>query len=109
MIFSAPSIPSKSYLRSLPFGIPDAVYHGPTAFAPEDRDPYADAKSLGIFKSIGPHEFSHVNAKEIVERILKSRDLYEERQRKKGEKAFLEKGLKDREALEKEAAAVREG
>jgi len=51
VIFGAPLVPSKAYLESLPFQrFPDAVYHGPTAFMPTKEDPYADAKTLGIFK-----------------------------------------------------------
>lgn len=47
---------------------------------------YAEAKELGIFQEIGAHEFAGVNAGEIMGRILKQRELYEERQRRKGVK-----------------------
>jgi len=42
---------------------------------------------MGIFQEIRDHEFSGVNAGEIMGRILKQRQLYEERQRRKGVKA----------------------
>lgn len=68
-------------------------------------DPYVDAKALGIYREIGEHEFQNVNAREIVQRVLKNREMFEERQRKKGEKASTEEAVKMREALEREAAS----
>ena len=56
-------------------------------------DPYTDARALGLFQQVGEHEFQNINAAEIVQRILKSRSVYEARQVAKGEKAFLEKTL----------------
>jgi ethanolamine-phosphate cytidylyltransferase len=94
-------------MMALPYGTPNVVAHGPTNFMPLDFDPYAAAKDMGIFKEIGNHEFQHVNAQEIVQRIMKSRTLYEERQRKKGEKAVGEEAVLRREQLEKEAEALR--
>ena len=64
---------------------------------PLTYDPYQDAKSLGIFKEIAGHVFQHVNAGEIVDRILKSRTLYEERQRAKGVKGVGEEQVKQRQ------------
>ena len=75
---------------------------------PMTYDPYADAKALGIYKEIGSHDFQNVNAGEIVQRILRSREIYEERQRKKGEKASTEEDVKRREAMERETAALKE-
>jgi ethanolamine-phosphate cytidylyltransferase len=102
VIFGAPFTPTKSYLTSLPWGTPDAVYHGPTAFMPLSYDPYAAPKELGIFQEISNHAWKNVNAGTIVQRIMKSRDMYEERQRKKGVKAELETAHKHREILEEE-------
>lgn len=51
---------------------------------------YAEAKALGIFQEVGEHEFAGVNAGEIMGRILRQRELYEERQRRKGVKAIDE-------------------
>ncbi|CAL8582582.1 choline phosphate cytidylyltransferase, variant 3 [Xanthoria parietina] len=106
IIFSAPFTPSKAYLTSMPFGKPDAVYHGPTTFMPLTYDPYIAAKDLGIYQEIGNHKFQNVNAGEIVQRILRSRQMYEERQKKKGEKAAGEEAVQRREDMEKEAAAL---
>ncbi|KAL9589985.1 MAG: hypothetical protein Q9203_001223 [Teloschistes exilis] len=106
VVFSAPFTPSKTYLNNLPFGTPHAVYHGPTAFMPLTYDPYAAAKDLGIYRQIGNHDFQHVNAGEIVQRILRSRQLYEERQEKKGEKGAGEEAVRRREQMEEDAAML---
>ncbi|KAL8857315.1 MAG: hypothetical protein Q9178_006081 [Gyalolechia marmorata] len=106
VIFSAPFTPSKAYLTNLPFGAPHAVYHGPTTFMPLTYDPYVAAKDMGIYQEIGNHEFQNVNAGEIVQRILRSRQMYEDRQKKKGEKAAGEEAVQRREHMEKEAAAL---
>ena len=71
---------------------------------PLTYDPYVAAKELGIYQEIGKHDFQSVNAGEIVQRILKSREMFEARQRAKGEKAVTEDAVKRREALELEAA-----
>ncbi|KFA67971.1 hypothetical protein S40285_03527 [Stachybotrys chlorohalonatus IBT 40285] len=102
VIFSAPFTPTKTYLTSLPYGLPDAVYHGSTSFMPLTYDPYVAPKNLGIYREIGEHPFSHVNAGQIVQRIMKSRELYEARQRAKGVKAEVEAAARQRELLEEE-------
>jgi ethanolamine-phosphate cytidylyltransferase len=78
------------------------VYHGPTSFMPLASDPYGPAKQLGIFKEVPNHDFDHVNAGEIVQRILGSKAMFEERQRVKGVKGIGE-AAKRREELEGEA------
>ncbi|PCD28763.1 hypothetical protein AU210_011320 [Fusarium oxysporum f. sp. radicis-cucumerinum] len=102
VIFGAPFSPTKTYLNTLPRGTPDAVYHGPTSFMPLTYDPYTAPKAMGIYREIGAHTFAHVNAGEIVQRIMKSRDMYEARQRAKGEKASVEAAAREREILEEE-------
>lgn len=102
VVFGAPFAPTKSYLTSLPWGTPDTVYHGPTSFMPLSYDPYTAPKDMGIFQEISRHTFEDVNAGTIVQRIMKSRDLYEERQRKKGVKASIEAAARQREILEEE-------
>ncbi|KAH6641689.1 hypothetical protein F5144DRAFT_507156 [Chaetomium tenue] len=102
VVFGAPFTPTKSYLTSLPWGTPDAVYHGPTSFMPFTEDVYTEPKEMGIYREIGRHEFEDVNAGTIVQRIMKSRDLYEARQKAKGMKADLEAAHKERELLEEE-------
>ena len=106
IIFSAPFTASKTYLENLPYGVPHAVYHGPTPCVPLTYDPYTGAKALGIYSEIGNHEFQNVNAGEIVQRILKSREMYEDRQRVKGEKAAFEGAVQRRELMEQEAARL---
>ncbi|KZF25657.1 hypothetical protein L228DRAFT_244544 [Xylona heveae TC161] len=105
--FSAPFAPSKSYLTTLPYGVPHAVYHGPTSFMPLTYDPYTAPKEMGIYHEIGDHAFANVNAGEIVERILKSRALYEERQRVKGQKSVGEEAYRRREEMEEEANRIK--
>lgn len=73
---------------------------------PLTYDPYAAAKDLGIYCQIGNHDFQHVNAGEIVQRILRSRQLYEERQKKKGDKGAGEEVVRRREQMEEDAAML---
>lgn len=96
-MFSAPFTPTEAYLNALPYGIPQAVYHGPTAFMPATFDPYSAPRKLGIYRQIGEHGFRHVNSEEIVQRILRSREMYEGRQRAKGVKAIAEEAAKTRQ------------
>ncbi|KJZ75154.1 hypothetical protein HIM_05348 [Hirsutella minnesotensis 3608] len=102
VIFGAPFTPTKPYLKSLPWGLPDAIYHGPTYFMPLTYDPYEAPKEIGIYREIGEHAFSEVNAAQIVQRIMKSRDMYEARQRAKGVKAEVEAAARRREMMEEE-------
>lgn len=103
MIFSAPFSPNETYLHNIPFGTLAAVYHGPTSFLPLAFDPYKVPKDMGIFKTIKGHRYDHVNAGEIVRRIVKSRDAYEKRQFKKEEKSVEEEAAKRREQMEEKA------
>ena len=66
-------------------------------------DPYKDAKELGLYKEISDHKYKSVSANTIVDRILKSRALYEERQKVKGVKGLGEEAVKKREELEAKA------
>lgn len=70
---------------------------------PLTYDPYAPAKAMGIYHEIANHEFQNVNAGHIVERIMKGRAMYEERQRLKGEKGVGEEAVRRREEMEREA------
>lgn len=69
---------------------------------PLQFDPYAVPKAMNIYCEIGDHGFQNVNAAEIVARIMKGRALYEERQRKKGEKGITEDAEKLRQEMERE-------
>ena len=64
---------------------------------------------MGIYKEIGQHDFAGVNAGQIVQRIMKSRDMYEERQRVKGVKGIGEEAKRRRENLEKEQGLKENG
>lgn len=97
-MISAPFSPSQPYLENMPLGVPNAVYHGPTTFIPLTYDPYTAPKRMGIFRETAAHIFQHVNAGEIVDRILKSREAYEERQRAKLQKGTVEDDAKSKEA-----------
>lgn len=102
MVFSAPFTPSKHFLSSFPYNV-NAVWHGPTTSTPPGvHDPYSAAKSMGLFQEVSAHDYSHVNATEIVDRILKSRAMYEERQRIKGVKGIGEEAVRRREDMERE-------
>lgn len=102
VVFGAPFTPTKTYLTSLPWGLPDAVYHGTTSFVPLTYDPYTAPRDLGIYREIPEHRYGGVNAGSIVQRIMQSRELYEARQRAKGMKAEVEEAAQQREALEEE-------
>jgi ethanolamine-phosphate cytidylyltransferase len=69
---------------------------------PLTYDPYTAPKEMGIYREIGMHGFAGVNAGQIVQRIMKSRDMYEERQRVKGVKGIGEEAQRIRERLEEE-------
>ncbi|KAK7903429.1 choline phosphate cytidylyltransferase [Exophiala xenobiotica] len=106
VVFGAPFVPSKAYLESMPTGKVDAVYHGPTAYLTSTFDAYTDAKEMGILHQIENHGYAHVNAEEIVGRIMKGREAFEERQRRKGEKAIGEEAARQREILEQQQTAA---
>ncbi|KHJ31632.1 putative ethanolamine-phosphate cytidylyltransferase [Erysiphe necator] len=89
-IFGAPIMLSHSFLSSIPFGTPCAVYHGPTNSNPPKVDPYLIPKEMGIYHEIKHHAYSAINASNICQRILRSRDLYEERQKLKALKSINE-------------------
>ena len=95
---------SKADCENIIQGVPDVVYHGPTSFIPLTYDPYSGAKALGIYREIGNHDFQTINAGEIVQRILRSREMYEDRQRAKGQKAATEEAVHRREKLERQDA-----
>lgn len=103
LIISAPYTPSKIFLTEhLGRLKPEEVWHGPTRVmeAEGDGDPYADAKDMGILRTIDSHRWDDLSARSIVDRILDRRMEFEERQRKKGVKSDLESELKLKESLE---------
>jgi ethanolamine-phosphate cytidylyltransferase len=75
---------------------------------PSTSDPYLETKAMGIFREVGDHPFKDVNASQIVQRIMKSREMYEERQRAKGIKGIGEEAVRRREEMERDADRRRE-
>ncbi|ORX41848.1 Nucleotidylyl transferase [Piromyces finnis] len=84
----------------------DIVAHGITPSAPDldGIDPYALPKSLGIYKQIEtPHP--ELTTNNIIQRIIDHRKVYEERNRRKAEKAAAEAKMEAEERAAREAAA----
>ncbi len=113
IILGAPYIPDTNFIKTLqdPQGVNwhiDGIYHGPTpevAISENGENsstdayinPYAEAIRLGLFKQIGPHKYDNISTKEIVDRVLENRAIYEERQRKKGWKSQRERNMEAEE------------
>lgn len=78
------------FLTTSPYRI-HAVLHGKTPSPPDvdGSDPYAAAKSLGLYKEVET-EFSGLTASSIIDRIIERRHVYEERNRKKEAKEVAE-------------------
>lgn len=106
VVFGSPFSLSRAFLLGLPYNTAtqsiSSVYHGVTSFMPLTYDPYAVPKTLQIYKEIANHQFQNVNAAEIVSRIMKGRKMFEERQRKKGEKGVSEEAERLRQEMERE-------
>ena len=97
LVISAPYTPTKAFLTTgLGQLAPEEVWHGPTKVidVPGEGDPYAEAKKLGMLRTVEKHPWDDISAGKIVDRILNRRLEFEERQRKKGVKSDLEKELK---------------
>jgi len=87
VIIGAPYCPSKDMLKSLNI---HTVIHGSIqdGQAPKDLDPYKEAKELGIFQLVPSP--SDITTTTIIDRIIKNRLAYEERNRKKEAKEISE-------------------
>ena len=83
VIIGAPYSVTHHFLTTSPYRI-HAVLHGKTPSLPgvDGSDPYAAAKSLGLYKEVET-EFSGLTAHSIIDRIIERRQVYEERNRKK--------------------------
>src|SRR6266487_3169903 len=92
LVLSAPLNPTASFLSLMSSSTVDARYHSSTTFeaSEHDVDRYIEAKKLGIFCEIRDHPYQDVNTENLVQRILRSKPLYEERQRLKLEKQKYE-------------------
>lgn len=80
------------FLTSGPYRI-HAVLHGKTPCPPDidGFDPYAAAKSLGLYHEMET-EFSWLTTHSVINRIIERRQVYEERNRKKEAKELTELG-----------------
>jgi len=89
VIIGAPYSVSKDVLSKV--ATVSVVVHGitPTENDIDGSDPYALPKQMGIYKEIG-HGMSSISTSIIIERIIEQRQLYEERQHRKREKAMAE-------------------
>lgn len=102
VVFGAPFEPTEHFLKAYRHPL-QAVYHGPLETSPGE-DPYRFVKALGLYREIPSHKYANIDATEIAQRIMKSRDLYEERQRAKGVKGIGEEAVRRREELERQQA-----
>lgn len=91
VVIGAPYVPTSDLFAKLP-GQVLAVFHGPS---PVDEGVYDQVEPL--FREIGPHKYDDMNTEFIVNRVLSNKAAYEERQRKKGWKAEVEKKLRAEE------------
>lgn len=108
LIFNPPYTPTPAYFKALPYGTPAAAYHEPSlGDSIPSLDPHMFSKDLGIYREVPPPQAEYVDADGIVDRILKSRAMYEERQRVKGVKGLGEEAARRREIMEEEAKQMR--
>lgn len=70
------------------------VVHGKTEVFPDidKKDPYLLPKTMGIYVEIDS-PFKHISTDLIIDRIVKNRQLYEARNKRKQEKALIEERL----------------
>lgn len=104
VILSAPFVPYREFLKTAESQANIhivQVVHGPTPIQTDhgtkEEFPYTDCQEDGIYKQLPHHRFDDVTSTQIVERVLKYREQYEERQRKKGIKAQKEIVLENEE------------
>jgi ethanolamine-phosphate cytidylyltransferase len=92
VIIGAPYTVSKDVLEKV-YKV-DVVIHGKTETLPDvdGQDPYALPKKLGLYFEIET-AYSELTTNMIIERILRNRQVYEARNRRKAEKAALEEKL----------------
>ena len=90
--------------RTSPDAAADAIAAGAThrVLGLLDDEAVSLPVALARLRAVGSHAYSDVNAGTIVARIMRGRDMYEERQRAKGLKGSVEAAVKRREELETE-------
>ncbi|CAK9440416.1 uncharacterized protein LODBEIA_P45160 [Lodderomyces beijingensis] len=97
IVLNAPYVPTLEFLNRI--GNVVRVYHGPTEI---DGEIYQQVE--GIFEELPRHKYDEINTEFIVNRVLQNKVAYEERQKKKGWKAEVEKVLEANEKLAREKA-----
>ena len=97
VIIGAPYAVTKAFFAKLPYKV-DVVVHGKTAVLPDvdGTDPYAWPKQLGLYQEVET-PYAWMSTDSVIDRIVKNRRLYEERNRRKLEKAALEQQLEAQE------------
>ena len=93
IILGAPYKPTPEFLKKLGATNIVKVYHGPTEI---DEGVY-DEIDPNIYGQIGKHKYDQMNTEYIVNRVLANKQAYEERQKRKGWKAEIEKKLEAEE------------
>lgn len=101
VIIGAPFLPTPLFAELLEEGNVNVtrVFRGHTdvvsnrSDAVNAVDPYQWAEERGLFEQLPESETSSLTTKQIVDRVLDHRRLYEERQRKKGVKAVNERRM----------------
>lgn len=91
VVVGAPYVPSTAFFAQLP-GTVHTAFHGPTAV---EDGVYDDVQR--VFRELGPHKYDDMNTQVIVDRVLSNKAAYEERQKRKGWKAEVERKLKQAE------------
>ena len=105
VVLGAPFTPDEEFINGMDQYVTiTKVLHGPTAIV-TDRgtravDPYVYCKVQGLYGEIGTHKYDDISSTQIVRRVLRYREQYEERQRKKGVKSVNEKKLEDHHTIE---------
>jgi ethanolamine-phosphate cytidylyltransferase len=89
VVLNAPPAVTQSYMEGLgKFASVHKVVRGATA--PKNTDKYAWPQQHGLYHQIQHHKYENLHTQDIVDRVLKCSELYEERQRKKGWKSQKE-------------------
>lgn len=98
IILGAPFVPTMDFIGKISRGGNSVVkiFHGCTG----ENGAYEEVKQAGLLETLPRHQWNDMTVESIVERVLKNREVYEERQRKKGWKAEHEVQLKNKEEQE---------
>lgn len=97
VVLNAPPAVTQGYMDNLrQFANVQKVVRGATT--PKNPDKYAWPQEHGLYYQILHHKYEDLHTQDIVDRVLKCSELYEERQRKKGWKSQKELQMQQKEA-----------